>query len=174
MRKHPFFLMATMLLLCGATARAQQPPVQSPLLDHLVGNWVLQGTIARQPTTHDVSAEWVLDHHYVRIHEVSREKDGAGKPKYEAIILVARNDSPKQYACVWLDVYGGLGPVSVGLAEPRESELPFVFKDEKGEVSFTNNFVYDAKADAWEWHMDNVANGVAREFGRVKLTRKRA
>jgi hypothetical protein len=174
MKNARFFLIVAMLLPWGATALAQQPPVQSPLLEHMIGHWVLQGTIAREQTTHDVTAEWVLDHHYIQIHEVSREKDKAGKRKYEAIIFVAMNDSPKQYACAWHDVYGGILPVSLGFAEPLESELPFVFKDEKGEVSFTNSFIYDANADTWEWRMDNVANGVARPFGRVKLTRKPA
>jgi hypothetical protein len=61
-------------MLCSATvAVAQQPPVSSPLLDHLVGKWVLQGSIAGQDIIHDVNAEWVLEHHYVRIQEVSRQ-----------------------------------------------------------------------------------------------------
>ena len=160
-----------LLVLCSArTAVAQQPPVNSPLLDHLAGKWVLQGTIAGQETTHDVNAEWVLGHHYVRIHEVSRKKNDKGEPQYEATIFVGWNEAAKTYACVWLDVYGGLTTESIGVASAKENELPFVFKDEKGTVSFTNDFVYDAKADTWEWRMDNVANGVAKPFGRMKLT----
>ncbi len=67
-------------------------------------------------------------------------------------------------------MYGGLNSVSIGVASPQENELPFVFKDEKGEVSFKNDFVYDAKSGTWEWRMDNVVNGVAKPFARVKLT----
>ena len=64
-----------LLILCSANmASVQQPPVNSPLLDHLVGKWVLRGTIAGKETTHDVTAEWVLDHHYVMIHEISRRR----------------------------------------------------------------------------------------------------
>jgi hypothetical protein len=167
------FLMA--LALCAApVGAAQQPPVKSPLLDHLAGKWVLQGTIAGQATTHDVDAEWVLDHHYLRIHEVSREKNGKGQPQYEATIYVASNDATKQFAAVWLDVYGGITPSSVGLADPKENELPFIFKDDTGAVSFSNDFVYDSKADTWEWRMDNVVNGAAKPFGRVKLNRSPA
>jgi len=54
----------------------------------------------------------------------------------------------------------------------QENALPFVFKDEKGESTFSNDFIYDPKADSWEWRMDNVEKGVAKPFGRVKLTRK--
>ena len=160
------------LILCSATvAFAQQPPVNSPLLDHLVGRWVLQGTIAGQNTTHDVNAEWVLEHHYLQIHEVSRQKNSKGEPQYQATIYVGWNEATKEYACVWLDDFGGLASESIGVASPKENELLFVFKDEKGEVTFKNEFVYDAKANTWEWHMDNVANGVAKPFGRVKLAR---
>ncbi len=159
------------LMLCSATvAVAQQPPVNFPLLDHLVGRWVLQGTIAGQDTTHDVNAEWVLQHHYLRIQEVSRQKNDKGEPQYQATIFIGWNEATKDYACVWLDVYGGLASESIGVASPKENELPFVFKDAKGAVTFNNDFVYDAKANTWEWRMDNVANGVSKLFGRVKLT----
>jgi hypothetical protein len=161
------------LILCTATvAVAQQPPVNAPLLDHLVGKWVLQGTIAGQDTTHEVNAEWVLEHHYLVIHEVSHQVNGKGEPPYQATIYVGWNEASKEYACVWLDLYGGLTPASIGVASPKENELLFVFKNEKGEVDFTNEFVYDAKASTWDWRMDNVENGVAKPFGRVKLTRK--
>ncbi|HLK31482.1 MAG TPA: hypothetical protein VKT29_00250 [Terriglobales bacterium] len=94
-------------MIAGTAAIAQQPPVNSLLLDHLAGNWVLRGTIAKRQTVHDVQAEWVLGHRYLRIHEVSREKNSKGQAQYEAMIFIARNETPKpHYACVWLDVYG--------------------------------------------------------------------
>jgi hypothetical protein len=159
-------------MMMSMAAIAQQGPVNSPLLDHLDGSWVMRGTIAGQKTTHDVTAQWVLGHHYLQIHEVSREKDGKGQPQYEATIYVAWNEKPPHYSCVWLDVYGGLSPESIGTAAPQVSVLPFVFKDDKGETTFTNDFIYNSQADSWEWRMDNVEKGVAKPFGRVTLTRK--
>lgn len=170
MRNRAVLLGVTFLL--ASVAAAQQAPVNSPLLDHLAGNWVMRGTIAGRPTTHDVNARWVLGHHYIQIHEVSRDKNSSGRPQYEATIYVAWNEKPPHYSCVWLDVYGGISPESIGIAAPQAGELPFVFKDDKGEITFTNDFIYDARADSWEWRMDNVEKGVAKPFGRVKLTRK--
>jgi hypothetical protein len=149
---------------------AQQPPLNSPLLDHLAGHWILKGTIAHQQVTHDVDAEWTLDHHYLRIHEVSRESN-QGKPKYEALIFVGWNEQPKQYACVWLDVYGGLATESIGVATAKENEIPFVFKDGKGSVWATNDFLYRPENDTWEWQIDNIDKGAATPFARVQLTR---
>jgi hypothetical protein len=163
-------LLATMLVSLPATA--QQAPVNSPLLDHLAGKWLLQGTVGKQPTTHDFDAEWVLQHHYLRFYEVSREKNDKGKPQYDATVFIAWNEKTKQYACVWLDVYGGLTTESIGLATPKENELAFVFTDEHGETSFTNTFIYDAKTNTWDNRLDNVVKGEAKPFARFKLTKQ--
>jgi len=162
-----FFLAA----LLSPLAYAQQGPINSPLLDHLAGHWVLKGTIAGQQTTHDIDADWTLDHHYLRLHEVSRETDSQGKPKYDALIFIAWNEGPKQYACVWLDIFGGLAAESIGVATPKENEIPFVFKDEKGNVSVTNDMIYHPASDTWDWNIDNYDKGTATPFGRVQLTR---
>jgi len=60
------------LLAAAAPLRAQQPTLRDSLLDRLVGRWVLRGTIQGAATTHDVTADWVLGHQYVRIQEASR------------------------------------------------------------------------------------------------------
>jgi hypothetical protein len=159
-------------LLATLTAMAQQAPVNSPLLDHLAGKWRLQGTLGKQATTHDFEAEWVLQHHYLRFHEVSREKNDKGEPQYEATVFIAWNEKTKQYACVWLDVYGGASVESIGLATPKENELAFVFNDEHGQPSFTNTFTYDPKTDTWQNQLDNVVKGVAKPFARFSLTKQ--
>jgi hypothetical protein len=131
----------------------------------------LRGTIARRSVVHDVEADWVLAHHYLRIHEVSRSKGADGNPEYEAMVFIAWNDLTQQYSCAWLDVLGGLTTESIGVASPKETELPFIFKDEKGDVTLSNIFVYSPKDRAWEWRIDNVEKGVPTEFARVQLTR---
>lgn len=54
----------------------------------MTGHWVLTGTIGKAQTTHDVDVDWVLNRQYIRIHEVSREKDAGGGPAYEAWIYL--------------------------------------------------------------------------------------
>ena len=149
--------------------------IADPLLDRIVGDWVLRGTIARQSVrqsvVHDVKADWVLAHHYIRIHEVSRERNMDGRPEYEAMVFIARNEQGPGYSCVWLDVTGGLSSLSIGRASPTGNELPFVFRDEKGDLNLTNAFVYNPKDDSWEWRIDNVEKGVPKEFARLRLIR---
>ena len=76
------------IVLVALPASAQQLTLQDPLLDHLVGKWVLRGTIEGRETTHDIIAEWVLGHQYVRLHEVSREKNAQSQAAYEAIVFI--------------------------------------------------------------------------------------
>lgn len=164
-------LAAIFIVLFASAAVAQRPPVNSPLLDHLVGKWILQGTIAGRQTTHDVTGEWVANHQYLRLHEVSREKTADGKPQYDAFIHIGWNDAKKLYPILFLDNFWGIGPEAIGAAAPKDNELLFLWKDEKGAVGFTNDFLYDPKTDSWQWIMDNVVNGTHKPFGRVKLTR---
>jgi hypothetical protein len=159
-------------ILAALTVMAQQAPVNSPLLDHLAGKWLLQGTVGKQPVTHDFDAEWMLRHQYLRFHEVSREKNDKGEPQYEAIVFIGWNEQTKQYGCTWMDVYGGASPQSVGLATPKENELDLVFTDEHGETSFTNTFIYDPRTNVWENRLDNVVKGEAKPFARFKLTKQ--
>ena len=154
------------------TAMAQQAPINSPLLDHLAGKWVLQGTVGKQAVTHDLDAEWVLQHHYLRFHEVSREKNDKGEAQYEATVFIAWNEKTKQYSCVWLDVYGGATAESIGVAASKENELDFIFRDEHGETTFTNTFIYEPKTNTWENLLDNVVKGEAKPFARFKMTKQ--
>lgn len=165
-------LILMLVLFVVPVTLAQQPPVSSPLLEHLAGKWLMEGTIANKPTQHDIEAQWVIDHHYLRIHEVSREKKANGQPQYEAMVFIAWNEQPKQYSCAWLDVYGGFSVGSIGLAPPAENELAFVFKDDKGETDFSNDFVYDPKSDTWSDTLDNIVNGARKPFGHAKLSRR--
>lgn len=166
---------AAVCVSAGVSVGAAEPPAaDDPWLSRLVGHWVLEGRIAGRDTTHDVDAEWVLNHLYVRLHEVSREKEPNGQAAYEAIVYVTRDPAPGQYAVLWLDstASGGFAPEGIGQAKPEGESLPFVFRDAHGEVSFKNTFAWDPASGSWAWIMDNVDKGVAKPFGRVKLRRR--
>ena len=163
---------AFLLFVTVTTASAQTPAVNSPLLDLLAGKWVSQTEIMAHPSTRDIEGEWVIQHHYLRLHEVSREKDAKGNPLYEAMEFFTTGPQQNQIQCVWLDVYaGGPGLTTVGVADPKENDIPFIFKDDKGEIDFTNDFAYDPKTDSWQWTMNNVDHGKAIPFGIEKLAR---
>ncbi len=170
------------LLVCAASAAgprsacAQQVPVRDSLLDHMVGRWVLRGTIGGQATTHDVDAEWVLGHEYLRLHEVSRERAADGSPAYEAIVVVGVDPRAPGYACFWLDNTSpkGLDGRAIGHADPATGDsIAFSF-GEPGGSAFHTTFRYERGTDGWTWAMDGEGPGGARQpFARLTLTRAR-
>jgi len=167
------FQLFAAIVLVAFSASAQQPTLQDPLLEHLIGNWVLQGTIAGKDTTHDVVSEWVLGHEYVRLHEVSREKNAKGQAAYEAIVFIGWDQSSSRYACLWLDSTGGGGLSAQAIAYAKRSgdEIPFLFKGQDGSI-FHTTFAYSKGTDTWQWLMDGEEGGKFQPFARVKLTKK--
>lgn len=163
--------MASVLLSISVSARPST--FLDPLLDHLTGKWVLRGTIAGRKTTHDIVAEWVLGHQYVRLHEVSREKDAKGQAAYEAIVFIGWDQSASRYACLWLDSTGGdgLSDQAIGHAKRGGDGIAFLFKGKDGSI-FHTTFAYGKSTGTWQWLMDGEENGKLQPFARVNLTRK--
>jgi len=161
-----------LLALVSFSASAQQP-FQDPLLDRLIGKWVLQGTIGGAATTHDIESEWVLGHQYVRLHEVSREKNADGQAAYEAIVFIGWDQPSGTYACLWLDSTGGGGisAPAIGHAQRSGDDMAFTFKVKDG-TSFHTTFAYSRSTDSWQWSMDGEEGGKLQPFARVGLTRK--
>lgn len=168
--------LVSILVFCfmACSAICEAAPINDPLLEHLVGKWVLRGTIAGKQTTHDVVTEWFLNHQYLRIHEISREKNDKGQPQYEAVVLIGRDEVALEYQCLWLDSTGGGGLTAQAIAHGKRSgdAIPFLFRERDGGISFNNTFSYDKSNNSWSWQLDNVQNGKAIPFGRVKLTRE--
>ncbi len=167
-------LAGLLCILFSASAFSQSPATHNGLLDHLAGQWVLQGTIAGKETTHDVSADWVLRHQYLQMHEVSREKDSTGQAAYEAIVLFGWDQKRGEYGCLWLDITGGWSftDQGIGRGRPQGNEIPFLFTFPDS-VYFHTTFVYDGKNDSWKCLMDDDEKGIRKAFARLTLTRNR-
>jgi hypothetical protein len=167
------WLLLAALVFGAAPLRAQQPTFTDSLMDRMVGRWVLRGTIAGEATTHDVTVDWVLQHQYLRVHEVARERDAAGKPAYEADVYIGWDAQANQYVCAWLDVFGGISTQSIGRATRGGDAIPFVFTNRDDRGGFHTTMAYQRATDSWTWRMDNVAaDGTESPFARVALTRQ--
>ncbi len=162
-----------LILFSEFPAFAQTTLVRDSLLDHMAGEWTLQGTIGSQETTHDIIAEWVLGHQYILLRETSREKYSDGKPSYEAMVFITPDQTLNQYVCLWLDNTGngGLSAQAVGHANRNGDKIEFLFKITDSNT-FHTTFLYDNDTDTWQWKMDNEDNNKLESFARVKLTRK--
>ncbi len=168
-------LTTTLALAFLAFARpTSAQPSAPPLIDRLVGKWVMTGTISGKETTHDLEAEWILNREYLRLHEVSREKDNRGGPAYEAIIFIGVDPKTGEYVCLWLDNTegGGLSNDGIARGKPTADSIPFVFFPGTRNA-FHNTFVYSAADDTWKWNLDGETDGTLRPFARLALKRAR-
>jgi hypothetical protein len=150
------------LFLVALPGRAQQPSLHDDLLDDLAGHWVITGTIAGAATTHDLDAEWVLDRHYLRLHEISRERDRAGRSRYEAYVHIGWNPATATYGCAWLDTFG-TAPRAAG-------RLAFAFARD-GQVTLRNVMTWHADSRTWDWVIVNVDGARSSTFATLVLRR---
>lgn len=157
-------------LAFASAAAAEQPTLQDALLDKLQGAWVITGTIAGEETTDDLTVEWVNQHQYFRLHEVSRGRRPNGRPRYEATVYIGRNQPVAKYGIVWLDDFGGLSNQSIGLAAKVENQLPFVFTNPDGSFTRTT-MTYKPEAKGWTWTIDEDRAGKLSRFAALTLAR---
>ena len=165
----------TCLVVPATLAQSHAPSAPEALLDAMTGHWVMTGTIGKKPTTHDVDVDWVLKREYIRIHEVSRDKDARGGIGYEAWIYVVWDAKQSEYAVMWLDntAATNFAPEGIGHAKPDGDRIPFVFKDAEGSGIHTT-FAYDRAKDTWSWTIDNLDKaGKSSSFAKLTLTRKK-
>ena len=162
-----------LLLLAAVPAAAQSATAPDSLLNHLVGRWVLRGTIAGKTTVHDVTCAWVLGAEYVQMHEVSRERTPAGAPQYEAIVYFVRDPHTKEYAALWLDNTDATAfdPAGIGHGRASGDSVVFLFTSSATDRVHTT-FAYRRPSDTWEWRIDNEQAGALKPFARVTLTRQ--
>jgi hypothetical protein len=159
-------LLAAALLFAAPSFAADK----DALLDKMAGKWVLTGTIENQQTTHDVTAEWILQNSFLRLTEIAREKDASGKPLYEAEVLIAYDAAKKHYVCFWYDTTGIPAPNQEGGVASRDGDrLPFLFK--YGGVPFHTTFSYQSTSDSWSWTMDGEDKGKLVPFARMTMNR---
>ena len=163
------------LVVPAARAQNQATSAAEALMDKMTGQWVMTGTIAKKATTHDVDVDWVLKRQYIRIHEVSRDKDASGGIGYEAWIYLVWDATKNEYAVMWLDntAATNFAAEGVGHAKPDGDRIPFVFKFADGS-GIRTTFAYDRAKDTWSWTIDNVdKSGKSSSFAKLTLTRKK-
>lgn len=163
---------ALVLVAAATAAPASAQVIHAPLLDRMVGEWVLEGTIAGEQTTSDVTIERVLGH-YIRIHELSRRTGADGRPWYESLVFIGWDPTRQRFVCLWLDSTGGEGLSNgvLGYATITDDALPFTF-ELPGGGRIETTFRYHPESDRWSWAIDTGRPGAMKPFGRVTLTRK--
>jgi len=167
----PSLLTLTAVLLLPVSLFAQAATEwRDPLVDRMAGTWKLEGPVMGHEAHHEVRAEWVLNHQFLRIHE----KTAASAPKtehaYEAIWFLGYDPISEKYVLHLLDVFGGRFSESLGYGTRDGNQIRFVF--EYGDGPFHTTYRWNPENDSWQWLMEQKdKNGKWVPFSDLKLTK---
>lgn len=164
-------LLFCLLLLPVASVTAQAPAEwHDDLVEHLAGTWTMSGTVMGKDAHHEVQADWVLNHQFLRIHE----KTSASAPKdehpYEAFWFLGYDPDKKQYVMHLMDVFGGTYSETLGYGTRDGDQIRFLFDYPDG--PFRTVYQWSPAAGTWEWVMDQKGkSGKWTPFADLKLGR---
>lgn len=100
---------------------------EDSFLDSLVGSWELTGKMGAHELVQDVTAEWVLNHHFLRIDYRETAEKPVGTVRYEGVAYVGYNNVTHRYVMHLLDVWGGRYSETLGYGEREGDTIRFVF-----------------------------------------------
>ena len=104
MKAKPFLLTVLLSFHMVAQAPAEWP---DGLVNHLAGSWKLEGNVMGNNAHHDVQADWVLNHQFLRIQEKTAANAPASERPYDSIWYLGYDAIGEQYVLHLMDTFGG-------------------------------------------------------------------
>jgi Protein of unknown function (DUF1579) len=145
--------------------------LQDPLLDKMVGNWKVGGTIRGHTVEQSVEAQWVLNHQFLQIHEKGVPDSKSAGPPYEAMVMIGYDHASERYVAHWTDIYGGRFSETLGYGARSGDQIEFVFEYPDG--PFHTTFRWLPEKQQWQWLMRmKDGRGQWVEFANLVLTRE--
>ena len=157
--------------LVPAAALAQVPePWHDDLVEHLTGAWKLEGQVMGRAAHHDVRAEWVLNHQFLRIEEKTSSDAPNTERHYDAIWFLGYDAVSERYVLHLMDQFGGRFSETLGYGARDGNTIRFVFEYPDG--PFHTTYKWDPEKNTWEWLMEQKdKNGKWGTFADLKLSR---
>ena len=119
---------------------------------------------------HDVQAEWVLNHQFLRIHEKTAAGAPADEHFYEATWFLGYDSVSERYVLHLLDVFGARFSETLGYGIRDGDAIRFVFEYPDG--PFHTTFRWSREKESWEWLMEQKnKEGKWTNFADLTLTR---
>src|ERR1700679_3405176 len=172
MMRIAFLIALTAALLFPAVAVAQVPdPWHDDLVDHhLAGTWKMEGNVMARAAHHDVRAEWVLNHEFLRIEEKTSNGAPSTERPYDTIWFLGYDPVSERYVLHLMDQFGGRFSETLGYGVRDGNTIRFVFEYPDG--PFHTTYKWDPEKNTWEWLMEQKdKNGKWTSFADLKLSR---
>lgn len=162
-------LIALGVLSC--LALLAQPPAGWPddLVNHLVGSWKIEGAVMGMSAHHDVEADWVLNHQFLRITEKTSADAPAGESKYDAVWYLGWDGVSERYVLHLMDTFGGRFSETLGYGTRDGNQIKFVFEYPDG--PFHNTYRWNPAEKSWQWLLEQKdKDGKWTPFADLRLT----
>jgi hypothetical protein len=142
------------LALLPSSSRGQTLPGEwrDDLVGHMRGAWKLEGQVMGRDAHHDVQAEWVLHHQFLRVHEKTSADAPPGEKPYEAIWLIGYDPVSERYVVHLLDVFGARYSETPGYGAREGNTIRFVFEYPDG--PFHTTFRWSPAHNTWQWLLE--------------------
>lgn len=141
------------ILASSSGAVAQRPPAWSDdLVDKLVGTWDMQGDVLGRPAHHRITAQWVLAHHFLEVHEETNPNAPPSESKYDALWYLGYDGVTGHYVLHLMDLFGGRFSETLGNGTRIGDQLRFSFQYPDG--PFRTSWTWHPESKSWNWHME--------------------
>ncbi len=119
---------------------------------------------------HEVTAEWVLNHQFLRIHENTSVSAPSSESRYEAIWFLGYDAVSERYVLHLMDVFGARYSETLGYGTRDGNAIRFVFEYPDG--PFHTTYRWSAEDDTWQWLLEQKDKaGKWTVFADLKLRR---
>jgi hypothetical protein len=167
----PSLLTLTAIVLLPVSLAAQAATEwQDPLVDRMAGTWKLEGQVVGRVAHHEVHADWVLNHQFLRIQEKTSASAPNTERPYEAFWFLGYDPISERYVLHLMDVFGARYSETLGYGTREGNQIRFVFEYSDG--PFHTTYLWNPEKDTWQWLMEQKdKNGKWVPFADLKLTR---
>lgn len=163
-------LIALFISLIPIRSGAQTTDWNDDLIDHLTGDWKLEGQVMGHDAHHQVQAEWVLNHQFLLIHEKTVAGAPGSEHRYEATWFLGYDPVSERYVLHLLDVFGARFSETLGYGTRDGNAIRFIFEYPDG--PFHTTYRWSPDKGAWQWLMEQKdKDGKWTNFADLKLTR---
>ena len=163
-------VLAVASLVPAATLAQAPEPWHDDLVEHLTGTWKLEGQVMGRAAHHDVRAEWVLNHQFLRIEEKTSNGAPSTERPYDAIWFLGYDPVSERYVLHLMDQFGGRFSETLGYGVRDGNTIRFVFEYPDG--PFHTTYKWDPEKNTWEWLMEQKdKNGKWTSFANLNLSK---
>ena len=169
--KNPFLLTCIAAILFVGSSLAQTPTEwRDDLVDRMAGTWKLEGQVMGREAHHEVRAEWVLNHQFLRIEEKTSGSAPNTERIYHALWFLGYDPVSERYVLHLMDVFGARFSETLGYGVREGNQIRFTFEYPDG--PFHTTYRSNPEKNTWEWLMEQKdKNGKWTPFADLKLTR---